>query len=100
MKWTKEETVRLITSYRQLGKDKIPELAASFGRSKEAIISKLAFEGEYVSERKKSVYTGEKPKTKEQLVKDLEELTDLDLSTLEKANKLVIINLIRKFNEK
>ena len=97
MKWTKEQTVELITMYRNLGKDKIPEIAAHFDRTKEAIISKLAFEKEYVSERKKSVYTGEKPKTKEQLVKELEELTDLDLSTLEKANKLVIINLIRKF---
>jgi hypothetical protein len=100
VKWSKEQTIELITMYRRVGKDGINDIARYFNRSKEAVISKLSFEGEYVSDRKKSVYTGEKPKTKEQLVKELEHITNLDLNTLEKANKLVIINLIRKFNEK
>lgn len=83
---TKEERVETVTLY-----------AEQFGKTRRSIITKLSKMGIYIAPISVSKITGGKPRTKEQLVRELEDKfkrTAGDFETLEKVNKIVLLRLL------
>lgn len=99
MKYTERETVKLIELYEENPcLETVTKLANLFNKPKKSIISKLVKEGVY---QKKGYLTkrGEKPITKLQLVRQLEEMLDTTLPDLDKAPKSTLQNLVNHLNE-
>ena len=104
MKYTPEQETELSEAYvaTEDKKEIVEKFAAKWQKSPRSIIAKLSKMGIYVSAKRISKVSGDKPKTKEQIVADLEVKFNVvagDFSGLEKAPKLVLIRLL-KFNVK
>ena len=80
--YTKEETEYMVEIYSASSNMKtVEELAAELSRSKKSIIGKLSREGVY----RREVYvskTGEKPITKVEIVSNIADVLDLEISNL------------------
>lgn len=72
----------------------VKSLAESLNRTERSIIAKLSAMKVYVAKERTSKLTGEKPKTKQSYVKDIELILECKpLSGLEKAPKQTLIYL-------
>jgi len=90
MNYSKEMTASIVRRYQEMPtRDTVKELATTLGKSEKSIIGKLSKEGVYI----RSVYTtktGEKPVTKQELVREMAEKLEVEyeeLKGLEKAPK-------------
>lgn len=93
MNYSTEQTAYIIQKYEDNpSRETVNALAEELQKTPKSIIGKLSREGVY----RRSVYktkTGESPVTKEQLVRDIEDVLDFSseaLAGLEKAPKLVL----------
>ena len=96
MNYSPEVTAYIISKYEENpSRETVNALAEELQKTPKSIIGKLSREGVY----RRSVYktkTGESPVTKEQLVRDIEDVLDFSseaLAGLEKAPKLVLKQL-------
>ena len=96
MNYSPEITAYIISKYEENpSRETVNALAEELQKTPKSIIGKLSREGVY----RRSVYktkTGESPVTKEQLVRDIEDVLDFSseaLAGLEKAPKLVLKQL-------
>ena len=96
MNYSIEQTAYIIQKYEDNpSRETVNALAEELQKTPKSIIGKLSREGVY----RRSVYktkTGESPVTKEQLVRDIEDVLDFSseaLAGLEKAPKLVLKQL-------
>lgn len=96
MNYSTEQTAYIIQKYEDNpSRETVNALAEELQKTPKSIIGKLSREGVY----RRSVYktkTGESPVTKEQLVRDIEDVLDFSseaLAGLEKAPKLVLKQL-------
>ena len=96
MNYSPEVTAYIIQKYEDNpSRETVNALAEELQKTPKSIIGKLSREGVY----RRSVYktkTGESPVTKEQLVRDIEDVLDFSseaLAGLEKAPKLVLKQL-------
>jgi len=80
-------------------KEVVTAMSAKYGKTEPSIRAKLVREGVYVAVSRKSKLTGSKPRTKAELVHELEVLMgkqEGELETLEKASKLVILAILKQ----
>jgi len=104
IKYTAEQESELYDKYKEAVDSShreqiVLELVEKWGKPKRSLIAKLSKMGIYVSKVNQSKLTGKKPKTKEQLVTDIEAHFDEEVGTyagLEKAPKMVLLNLLGK----
>lgn len=87
MNYSKEMTAELVKAYvENPTRDTVAKLASSYGKSEKSVIGKLSKEGVYI----RSVYTtktGEKPVTKSEIVQELAEKLEIEVSSLEGLEK-------------
>ena len=102
IKYTAEQETELYDKYKEaddadMREMLVEKLATEWQNPKRSIIAKLSKMGIYIAKANQSKLTGKKPKTKEQLVADLEERLNMeegDLAGLEKAPKMVILRIL------
>lgn len=102
IKYTKEQETQMYDLYTAAetpeGRDLVVEaLVSKWQKPKRSIIAKLSKMGIYISKAKISKVTGNKPETKEQLVRKIETRFGVEPEMfigLEKAPKLVLVTLL------
>jgi len=103
IKYTPEQEKELFDSYMKANTvEERDELVVAFAtkwqKPNRSIIAKLSKMGIYISKAKISKVTGNKPETKEQLVRKIETrfgVSDEEFMGLEKAPKLVLVALLK-----
>lgn len=99
--YTEEETKYMVDEYTASpNRETVKRLASELGKNDRSVTSKLSKEGVYVKEPYRSK-TGEKPITKEQMVKlIIEELggNEFKLSGLEKSTRVALRELVELLN--
>lgn len=101
--YTEEMTADLVQVYKACESDEerrnaVAILADKYNKSKASIRAKLAKEKVYIPLSRKSKLTGDKPRTKEQIVSEIEAIAEVlpgSFETLEKSNKLVLLKLLK-----
>ena len=75
----------------------VDSIAASFGKSRRSIVSKMSREGFYIAKKVVSKVTGEAATKKDVLAAQLSEVSGVDLVSAEKLNKTDLRDLIAAF---
>ena len=77
----------------------IAAIATVLGKSEKSIIGKLSREEVYVPKVKVSKVTGDKPKTKQMYVTEIENILEVKLEGLEKAPKNTLVAMLTAVTE-
>ncbi len=97
--YSETETQKLIDSYSENPCiETVRKLAVKFNRPQKSIIAKLASEGVYVT-RGYTDYAGEKPITKIELVRQVEDALDITVPGLDKCPKQSLKKLTRAITD-
>jgi len=104
VKYTVEQETQMLDAYTKAETTEqraqvVIDLAITLSKPTRSIIAKLSKMGIYISKAKISKVTGNKPETKEQLVRRVEKrfgAAPEDYMGLEKAPKMVILDLLNK----
>ena len=95
--YTAEMVETAKSMYAELGNDGVEEIAEKLGRSVRSVRSKLVREGVYVAPEKPVKAAVDHGPTKAELLAELENHVDFDVTGLMGATKEVISNLIAAF---
>jgi hypothetical protein len=104
MKYTPEQTQELIKAYSACETqteraELLDDFSVRFGKTVHSLRAKLVAEGVYVSSKRTSTFTGTAPKTKIEMVDEMEVEFGFPIGSLEgleNAPKMVLIRLYNK----
>ena len=95
--YTEAMVAQAVEMYEQLGNEGMENIAEAIGRSVRSVRSKLVREGVYVATPKPTKAKVDAGPTKKELLNELEQLVDFDVTGLMGATKASISDLIEAF---